>query len=153
MNCSFGSEDAPFCSVGLSSEIVPLLSCKQDMMSHLLSLGISGKRGWGQDTAVTEIDLILNRSGFWGEMVQDIESKTICPKHRRDLTIDWASRKGKTCCYPTHQDQKKQIQQPRRVTATMAVEILMRHNFAVPIGAGKMCAMNFQVACEAFLFQ
>ena len=153
MNCSFVSEDAPCCSVGLSSEIVPLLSCKHDMTSHLLSLGISGKRGRGQDTAVTEIDLILNRAGLFGEMVQDIESKTICPKHRRDLTTDWAGRKGKTCCYPTHQGHKKQIQQPRRVTATMSAEILMRHNVAVPIGAGKMCAMNFKVARKAFLFQ
>ena len=33
---------------GVGSAILPLLACKRDMTSHLVNLGISGKRGQGE---------------------------------------------------------------------------------------------------------
>ena len=65
MDCSFQSEGS-LCGVSrLGTGILPLLACKRDMTSHLVSLGISGKRGRGK-TRITESELILNRAWLFG---------------------------------------------------------------------------------------
>ncbi|KAL9969600.1 hypothetical protein ACROYT_G021833 [Oculina patagonica] len=135
MNCSFGSEDSPCSLDGLGSVILPLLACKRDMTFHLVSLGISGKRGRGK-TEVSESQLILNRAGLPGALNnEEMEAMTICPKHRRDLTTDWSGRNGELCCYPTHEGTRKRIKLPRRVNAVMSAEISALFNVVVPIGA------------------
>ena len=49
MNCSFSTEESSCSESGVGSAILPLLACKRDMTSHLVSLGISGKkRGRGE---------------------------------------------------------------------------------------------------------
>ena len=137
MNCSFGSEESPCNLSSFGSVILPLIACKQDMTSHLVSLGISGKRGRGK-TEVSESQLILNRAGLFGASNdEEIQAMTICPKHRRDLTIDWPGRKGHVCCYPNHQGTKKRINLPRRVNAAMSAEIFAAFNVVVPIGSGE----------------
>ena len=45
MNCSFRSEESPCSLGGPGSVILPLLARNRDMIFHLVSLGISGKRG------------------------------------------------------------------------------------------------------------
>ena len=45
MNCSFGSEDSVCGPFGTNSTILPLVKCEEDMTSHLISLGVSSKRG------------------------------------------------------------------------------------------------------------
>ncbi|CAH3022547.1 unnamed protein product [Porites evermanni] len=37
---------------------------------------------------------------------------TICPKHKRDLTVDWRGRKSSTCCYPSHNASTQASQGP-----------------------------------------
>lgn len=85
MNCSFQSEGSP-CGVGRpGSGMLPLLACRRDVTSHLVSLGISGKRGQAK-TGITESEFILNRAGLFGTVnEEEIRTMTICPKHRKDL--------------------------------------------------------------------
>ena len=45
INCSFSTEESSCSESGVGSAILPLLACKRDMTSHLVNLGISGKRG------------------------------------------------------------------------------------------------------------
>ena len=106
------------------------------MTSHLVSLGISGKRGRGK-TRITESELILNRAGLFGTVnEEEIQTMTICPKHRKELTTDWPGRKGQLCCYPSHKGQKRQLSLPRRINASMSAEIFLHFNVVVRIGAG-----------------
>ena len=85
---------------------------------------MSSKRGWqSEGIEITEKELILNRAGHF-ELSQDsVAAMTICPKHRRDLTVDWRGRKSSTCCYPSHKGQRKQVKDPRRVNYTVSKEI------------------------------
>lgn len=110
------------------------------MTSHLVSLGISGKRGRGK-TGITESDFILNRAGLFGTVnEEEIQAMTICPKHRKDLTTDWPGRKGQLSCYPSHKRQKRHVSLPRRMNASMSA---VQFNVVVPIGAGQFFTFRF----------
>ena len=99
MNCSFASQESPCSSLGTSPIVLPLNACKQDIKAHLLGPGVSGKRGWrSQSPANTEKELILNRAGQFDLSEDRIALMTICPKHRRNLTVDWPGRKSTTFC-------------------------------------------------------
>lgn len=126
MECSFQSEGS-LCGVsGQGSGILPLLACKRDMTSHLVSLGISGKRGQGK-TGITQSELILNRVGLFVTVNEgEIQAMTICPKHRKDLTTDWPGRKGQLCCYPSHKGQKRHLSLPSRINASMSAKIFLQ---------------------------
>ena len=108
MNCSFGSEDSVCGPFGANSTILPLVKCEEDMTSHLISLGVSSKRGRRSIPTLSESNLILNRAGHFGLGLQRTGEMTICPKHRRELTVDWAGRKSSTCSYPSHRGPRKQ---------------------------------------------
>lgn len=143
MNCSFGSQNSPCGSFGSDSIILPLVKCDEDMSSHLISLGVSWKRGRRSiDKTVLEQDLILNRAGHFRIDEKQIGNMTICPKHRRELTLDWSGRKSRTCSYPSHRGQRKQMRTARRVNALMSAEIFALHQICIPIGSGKYLA-NF----------
>ena len=143
MNCSFSHDDSPCSAVGSSSTVVTLDSCKQDITTHLISLGVSSKRGWrtGSST-LSEKDLILNRAGV-NEPEDNVTFMTVCPKHRQDLTWNWPGRKRKTCCYPSHKGEYKQMKDPRRVNFTISQEILTVHNAVVPVGSGECCVVLY----------
>ena len=97
MNCSFSTEESSCSESGVGSAILPLLACKRDMTSHLVSLGISGKRGRGE-AEVSESELILNREGRVSILREDEkEALTICLKHRKHLTTDWPGHKNYIC--------------------------------------------------------
>ena len=145
MNCFFGCEQSPCGQDGHGSVILPLLACKRDITSHLVSLGISSKRG-REKTEVSEIQLILNRAGLFTIKDEELQTMTICPQHRKDLTIDWSGRKGQICCYPTHEGLKKRLNLPRRVNAAMSAEIFTAFNVVVPIGAG----LSILLFCVSF---
>ncbi|KAK3697376.1 hypothetical protein QZH41_011154 [Actinostola sp. cb2023] len=91
--------------------------------SHLVSLGVGTKRGV-IGAVVTEIDLILNRAGLFGTTLEEKQVMTVCPKHRKTLTIDWMGRKINTCCYPNHTGQKKGNLLLRRANAEMSKKYL-----------------------------
>ena len=143
MDCSFHSEGT-LCGIsGQGSGILPLLACERDLTSHLVSLGISGKRE-RRKTGITESELILNRAGLFGTVnEEEIQAMTICPKHRKELTIDWPGQKGQLCCYPSHKGQKRQLSLPRHINASMSAEIFLQFNVDVPIGAGKFFTFRF----------
>ncbi|PFX13900.1 hypothetical protein AWC38_SpisGene21984 [Stylophora pistillata] len=48
MNCSFSTEESSCSKGAVGSDTLPLLACKRDMTPHLISFGISGKRGRGK---------------------------------------------------------------------------------------------------------
>ena len=113
MDCSFVRENSPCGSVGTESLVLPVDSCKLDVTSYLVSLGISLKRGWRSSGTITERDLILNRAGHFDLNEEAVASMTICPKHRRELTVEWPGRKRLVCGYPIHKGKNKQILSPR----------------------------------------
>ena len=100
---------------GANSTILPLVKCEEDMTSHLISLGVSSKRGRRSIPTLSESNLILNRAGLFGLGLQRTGEMTICPKHRRELTVDWAGRKSSTCSYPSHRGPRKQMKNVRRI--------------------------------------
>ena len=77
MSCSFESHDSPCGSCGEISQIIPLVKYTDDMTTHLISLGVSSKRGRRSVSALEEWKLILNRAGMFGNV--DVSSITICP--------------------------------------------------------------------------
>ena len=138
MNCSFASQESPCSSYGSSTNVLPLDACKEDITPHLLGLGVSSKRGWrSEGIEITEKELILNRAGHFDLSQDRVAAMTICPKHRRDLTVDWRGRKSSTCCYPSHEGQRKQVKDPRRVNYATSTEIFALHNAAVPVGSSE----------------
>ena len=117
---------------------MPLDACKEDITPHLLGLGVSSKRGWrSEGIEITEKKLILNRTGHINLSQDRVATMTICPKHRRDLTVDWRGRKSSTCCYPSHKGQCKYVKDSRRVNYTVSKEIFALHNAVVPVGSSE----------------
>ena len=80
---SFSSTDSACSLEGTGSQIVPLLACKLDITTHLLSLGVSSGQQRTGDENVNEVDLILNRAGYF-VATENVEiSMKICPRHRK----------------------------------------------------------------------
>lgn len=131
VHCSFASPES-ICSLeGIGKKIIPLLACKSDMTSHLVSLGVGSR-----EEDLNEVNLILNRAGLFVVTEEEKLQLTICPRHRKTLTTDWAGRKSNTCSYPTHRGPKKGIKKVRRVNASMSAQIYQIHHCTVPIGSG-----------------
>ena len=136
INCSFGWEDSAVCGpFGANSTILSLVKCEEDMTSHLISLSVSSKRGRRSVPTLSESNLILNRTGLFGLGLQRTGEMTICPKHRQELTVDWAGRKSSTCSYPSHRGPRKQMKNVRRIN--ISEEVFARYQISVPIGSGK----------------
>ena len=111
----------PVVLADLAQIILPLDACKEDITRHLLGLGVSSKRGWrSEGIEVAEKELILNRAGHFDLSQDRVAAMTICPKHRRDLTVDWRGRKSSTCCYSSHKGQRKQVKDPRRANYALS---------------------------------
>ena len=138
MSCSFAIGSSLCGSIGKEST-VPLESCNIDMTSHLLSLGISSKHGWRNESSLSEKELILNRAGYFDLPNERAALMVICPKHRRKLTVDWSGRKSTSCCYPMHKGRRKQLKSQQRVNFMMSKEIFTLHKVVVPVGSGKRC--------------
>ena len=68
--CSFDLEDSVCGAFGDNCTILLLVKSEEDMTSHLINLGVSSQRDLRRNPTISE-------------------SMTICPKHRRDLTVDW----------------------------------------------------------------
>ena len=132
-------------SVRANSTILPLVKCEEDMTSHLISLSVSSMRGRrsipmrGRRSIPTlsESNLILNRAVLFGLDLQRTGEMTICPKHRRELTVDWAGRKSNTCSYPSHRGPRKQMKNVRRINVSISEEVFARYQISVPVGSGK----------------
>ena len=113
MSCSFASQESPCSSCGSSTNVLPLDARKEDLTPHLLGLGVSSMRGWRSEVIeIIENDLILKIAGHFDLSQDRVATMTTCPKHSRDLTVDWRGRKSCTCCYPSHKGQHKQVKDP-----------------------------------------
>ena len=120
-----------------NATILLLVKCEADMTSHLISLGVSSKRGRRSMSTLSESNLILSRAGLFGLGLQRTGEMTICPKHRRALTVDWAGRKSSTRSYPSHRGPRKQMKNVRRINISISEEVFDRYQIPVPIGSGK----------------
>lgn len=124
----FGSEQLPCSQDGHRPVVLPLLACKREMTSHLVSPGISSKHGRGK-TEASKIQLILNHTCLCTmKYDEQLQAMTICPQHRKDLTTDWPGHKGQICSYPAHEGLKKRINHPQWVNAGMSAEIFAAFN-------------------------
>ena len=85
MNCSFGSEESVCGPFGANCTFLPLVKCEEDMTSHLISLGVSSKRGRRSIPTLSESNLILNRAGLFGLGLQRTGEMTICPHTGENL--------------------------------------------------------------------
>ena len=89
MNCSFkktvGSECGSYYS---DSTLLPLNSYNVDITSHLVVLGISGKRGRSGGGQVSERDLILNRVGLFDKSEEFISALTVDLSKAQERTFD-----------------------------------------------------------------
>ena len=79
----------------------------------------------------------MNRAGHFDLSQDRVAAMYICPKHRRDLTVDWRGRKSSTCSYPSPKGQRKQVKGPRRVNYAVSKEIFALHNAVVPVGSSE----------------
>ena len=84
LTCSFSYPDSACSLEGTGSHIVPLLACKLDITAHLLGLGVSSGQQRTGDEKVNEVDLILNRAGYFVATENEKISMTICPRHRKN---------------------------------------------------------------------
>lgn len=152
-NCSFWLANSPCSSSGSGSTICTLISCKREISSDLLSFAGSGSRRG--DLCLSEFELILNRSDRSDATQEQINSLTICPKHRHKLTTDWPGRKSKICRYPLHFQTRKRKKTTnssvRRVNAATSKEIKEMHKISVPIGSGKY--FEFKYINSFFILQ
>ena len=137
MNYSFGSEDSVCGPFGADSTILPWVKCQEDMTSHLISLGVSSQRGRRSIPTLSESNLIFNRAGLFRLGLQRTGEMAICPKHRRELTVDWTARKSSTCSCPLHRGPRKQMKNVRRINISISEEVFARYQIYVPIGSGK----------------
>lgn len=149
MNCSFADKD-PNHPCGLTpqnptdTQVVPLSTCKRDMSSHLQSLGIVASATG--PSMVSESDLILNRCGMFNVDEETAQSLTVCPVHRRSLTLEWTGRTRNYCAYPLHKKGKPKIStNNRRINKVFSEEIFTLHDSVVPIGSGEC---NFIKYCK-----
>ena len=76
-SCSFSSPECSCSLEGIGSQILPLLACKLDMTSHLVSLGVSSGKRTSQNEHVSEVDLILNRAGNLDATLDTVSDRTI----------------------------------------------------------------------------
>ena len=83
LSCSFASFSDHKCDISPRypgiKEYFPVTSCTKDGRSHLRQVKVS------QTTVSTEKDLILARVGLFAD---DGATRTICPRHRADRSID-----------------------------------------------------------------
>ena len=150
MNCSFGSQFSPCVPLGLEqTTTIPLKACKRDISSHLVSLGVSGKRWRATEANVNEEDLLLNRAGLFGSSQNEIQAMTVCSKHRKELTVLWPGRKQTTCCYPSHQGARKPMKSPRRINSHISDKVYEIYQVVIPIGSGK-CHKVFTIWIQGF---
>ena len=90
LTCSFSSPDSACSLEGTGSQVVPLLACKLDITAHLLSLGVSSGQLRTGDENANEVDLILNRAGYFVTTDKEKMSMTICPRQKKtNYRLGW----------------------------------------------------------------
>ena len=126
MSCSFSSSDrtcGPTPYAPEDASIIPLRACRKDLS------------GIGTSNILAEYELILNCAGFYNLSREDTEKRTICPKHRYELSTHFQQLPPR-CSYPIHRGEKKSLKNPRRVNKKVLEEMFSLYHVKVPIGSG-----------------
>ena len=84
--CGFDRKDRTH-----ATQVIPILSCKKDISSHLRCCKFSGPQN--------EVELILSRAGMF-KTPHNIEEITICPNHRSVLGVGWSRGSNTRCRIP-----------------------------------------------------
>ena len=139
VGCSFKSDDSP-CKgqdyYGNEVIVEKLESCRSDIQSYLIKYGISGVEDTGCASNISELDLILNRSGRFGLTIDQRNELSICSYHRQRLSTHWPGCRRFTCFYPEHEGKKGTLKHTRRVTLKLSENIFRATSFIVPVGSG-----------------
>ena len=117
--------------------IVPLLSCKKEILEHKRSLGLTAASG-----VDTEVDLILARSSIFS-CPPNISDLNICPAHRYSLGIGWR-RGAARCRVPTQLSKhvRKSRAADRGIGKELSRSILKLTGIFLPVGSGKLTPDN-----------
>ena len=104
----------------------PLSNCRRDVSRYLRSLGASGAQVQNSHRQVSEIDLIRNRAGLFMYSSDYVKRMTICPLHRKLLTLNWPGGKSSKCGYQSHETRHRRTGENsgnQRITKLVSEEI------------------------------
>ena len=92
----------------------PLKDCNEDVNAHPVSCYLSKER-------LTEKDLILARAGLFLLSEMQIETMSVCPKHKHSLGRFW--RPPRSCQYPGHTGKSTSVAGRHVIGLNLAREI------------------------------
>ena len=122
----------------IQRQIVPLVSCSENISSHKKQLQFSG--------CETEIELILARSACF-QTPENIHDLTICPLHGVSLGIGWR-RSKRVCSVPGklsgHSEESKKNAE-RDCSLVQSKFILEATGEFIPVGSGKYNPSSFVI--------
>lgn len=141
--CSFKSIVGGICGFdrkdrGHDTQVIPLMTCKKDISSHLRSCKFTGSRN--------EVDLILSRAGLF-KAPKNIQEITICPNHRSVLGVGWSRSSNTRCRVPQevsgHKGKGKMPKADKGVEKGSSQMLLKHTGIFIHIGSGKSGKSNF----------
>ena len=92
----------------------PFKDCNENVNAHPVSCHLSKER-------LTEKDLILARAGLFSLSEMQIETMSVCPKHRHSLGRFW--RPPRSCQYPGHTGKSTRVAGRHVIGLNLAREI------------------------------
>lgn len=123
--CGFDRKDCAH-----ATQVVPILSCKRGISSHLRSCKFSGPKN--------EVELILCRCGMF-KAPHNIEELTVCPNHRSVFGVGWSRSSNTRCRMPSQiSGHKRKLPKAERgISKHMSQMILKRTGKLIQIGSGE----------------
>ena len=144
--CLFETRGGSFCSK-TTFQLTKLSECRSSIDDQLQRWHLSQHIG-----SLHEHELILNRSGLPHDLASEqLEGLWVCEKHRHDMGKQWRPRR--TCQYPLHSGQKKELKMRNTVNIVMSREINAIYEKHAPMGSRKCGELRTQLRkSDAFSF-
>ena len=111
----------------------PLNDCNEDVNAHPVSCHLSKER-------LTEKDLILARAGLFSLSEMQIETMSVCPKHRHSLGRFW--RPPRSCQCPGHTGKSTSVAGRHVIGLNLAREIYTLFGQNAAVGSRKYPAWD-----------
>lgn len=114
-------------------QLVPLISCTNDIVSHKSAFSFIGPEN--------EVDLILSRAGIFHQPAE-IDSMVICPLHRKKLGLGWNRGANIRCTIPSEisnhgRKSKKHWPKGERGVGKYESELLLQNTgLFIQVGSG-----------------
>ena len=141
--CSFKSIVGGICSFDRNdraqdTRVLPILSCKRDISSHVGSFKFSGPQN--------EVELILCRAGMF-KTPHNIEDITICPSHRSVLGVRWSRGSNTRCRVPKEVSghKGKLPKADRGVSKHVSQILLNRTGKLIQVGSGEYQRKSYAI--------